>query len=106
MADVKLIQVEVAYARPDQQAIIPVAVPEGTTLEQAIGLARIQERFPEIDLGTARVGIFGKLSPPATVLRAGDRVEIYRPLTADPKRVRQQRAARERLKKSPDAGAG
>ena len=93
MGDAKIIQVEVAYARPDEQIIIPVEVPEGTTLAQAIALSRIQERFPEIDLTTAKVGIFSKLSKPSATLRAGDRVEIYRPLIADPKAVRKQRAA-------------
>lgn len=103
MTDIKMIQVEVAYARPDEQAIIPVEVPAGTTLEKAIHLSRIQERFPEIDLTTAKVGIFGKLSPLSATLRAGDRVEIYRPLVADPKVVRRQRAAEsKRIKKGGD----
>jgi putative ubiquitin-RnfH superfamily antitoxin RatB of RatAB toxin-antitoxin module len=93
MEDVKIIQVEVAYARPDEQIIIPVEVLEGTTLAQAVALSRIQERFPEIDMSTAKVGIFSKLSKPSAILRAGDRVEIYRPLIADPKAVRKQRAA-------------
>ena len=92
-ADVTTIQVEVAYARVDEQAIIPVEVPAGATLEQAIVQSRIQERFPEIQLKTAKVGIFGKLSKLSTTLRAGDRVEIYRPLLADPKEVRKKRAA-------------
>lgn len=87
------IRVEVAYARPDEQLIVPVEVPEGATLEQAILLAKIQERFPEIQLETAKVGVFGKLSKLSATVRAGDRVEIYRPLLADPKAVRKQRAA-------------
>jgi putative ubiquitin-RnfH superfamily antitoxin RatB of RatAB toxin-antitoxin module len=92
-AEPNLIRVEVAYARPDEQAIIPVEVPEGTTLEQAIVRSRIQERFPEIQLNTARVGVFGKLGKLSATVRAGDRVEIYRPLLADPKEVRKRRAA-------------
>lgn len=92
-ADVTTIPVEVAYARPDEQAIIPVEAPAGATLEQAIIQSRIQERFPEIQLKTAKVGVFGKLSKLSTTLRAGDRVEIYRPLLADPKEVRKKRAA-------------
>lgn len=87
------IRVEVAYARPDEQWVIPVEVPEGATLEQAIAASRIQERFPEIELKAAKVGVFGKLGKLSAVLRAGDRVEIYRPLLADPKEVRKQRAA-------------
>jgi hypothetical protein len=87
------IRVEVAYARPDAQVIIPVEVPEGTTLEQAIVQSRIQEQFPEIQLQVAKVGVFGKLGKLSVTLRAGDRVEIYRPLIADPKEVRRKRAA-------------
>ena len=87
------IRVEVAYARPDQQVILPVELPAGATLEQAIIQSRILEQFPELDLKTAKVGVFGKLGKLAATLRNGDRVEIYRPLIADPKAVRQQRAA-------------
>jgi len=100
MADPNSIRVEVAYARPDEQAIIPVDAPEGATLEQAIVLSRIQERFPEIDLSQHQVGVFGKLGKLTDKLRPGDRVEIYRPLIADPKAVRKQRAAEgKRMKK-------
>lgn len=92
MADVKMIKVEVAYARPDLQIIIPVEVPETATLEQALIWSRIQERCPEINSATAEVGIFGRLSTLSARLRPGDRIEIYRPLIANPKRVRKQRA--------------
>jgi putative ubiquitin-RnfH superfamily antitoxin RatB of RatAB toxin-antitoxin module len=87
------IRVEVAYARPDRQAIIPVDVPAGATLEQAIIQSHIQEQFPEIQVSTAKVGVFGKLGKLSATVRAGDRVEIYRSLLADPKAVRKQRAA-------------
>lgn len=93
MADAKMIQVEVACAHPDLQIIIPLEVPETTTLEQAIIRSGIQERFPDINIATAEVGIFGRLSTRSARLRPGDRIEIYRPLIADPKRVRRQRAA-------------
>ena len=86
-------RVEVAYARPDDQVIIPVDAPEGATVEQVIVLSRIQDRFPEINPQTAKVGVFGKLTKLSAAVRAGDRVEIYRPLLADPKAVRKQRAA-------------
>jgi uncharacterized protein len=89
----KTIQVEVAYAKPDVQVIIPVAVEEGASIAVAIKRSGILERFPEIDLEQSKVGIFGKLSKQDTSLRAKDRVEIYRPLIADPKEVRKQRAA-------------
>lgn len=87
------LQVEIAYARADKQAIIAIEVPAGATVEQAIVQSRIQEQFPEIDLQSAKVGIFGKLGKLSAVLRTGDRVEIYRPLLADPKEVRKKRAA-------------
>ena len=88
-----LIRAEVAYARPDVQVIIAVEIPEGATVEQVIIQSRIQERFPEIDLKTAKVGVFGKLGKLSSTVRPGDRVEIYRPLLADPKAVRKKRAA-------------
>jgi putative ubiquitin-RnfH superfamily antitoxin RatB of RatAB toxin-antitoxin module len=88
-----LVRVEIAYARPDEQVILAIEVPEGTTVEQAIIQSRIQERFPEINLQVAKVGIFGKLSKLVATVRSGDRIEIYRPLLADPKEVRKRRAA-------------
>ncbi len=106
MADVERIPVAVAYARPEEQVVIPLEVPPGTTLGQAIALSGIQERFPEIDLATARVGIFSKLSPLSTLLQAGDRVEIYRPLCADSKTLRKQRAAARRVNKGKADSAG
>ena len=83
------IKVEVAYARPDVQVSIPVEVTAGATLEDAIRVSAIVERFPEIDTATHRVAVFGKLDH---VLRAGDRVEILRRLIADPKVARKKRA--------------
>lgn len=93
------LHVEVAYARPDQQLIKKIEVPEGTTAEQAIRLSGILEKFPEIDLATTKVGIFSKAAKLDTVLREMDRVEIYRPLIADPKEVRKQRAAEGKVMK-------
>lgn len=86
------IRVEVAYARPDQQVILPLKVADGTTIEQAIRASGILEKFPEIDLATNKVGIFSKLSKLDVALRDKDRVEIYRALIADPKEVRRKRA--------------
>ena len=109
MANVELITVEVAYAREDQQRIVSLQVPPGSTVRQAIEQSRILDEFVEIDLDTAKVGVFGKLKKPTEVLRAGDRVEIYRPLIADPKQVRKERAAQgKRMKKGggeSDAGS-
>lgn len=87
------VRVEIAYARPDEQTILTVEVPAGATLEQAILDSHILERFPEIQLPTAKVGVFGKLSKLSAAVRPGDQVEIYRPLLADPKEVRKKRAA-------------
>lgn len=85
-------KVEVAYAKPDEQVIIPVDVEQGTTLTQAIEHSGILQRFPEIDLKQNKMGIFGKAAKADTVLREMDRVEIYRPLIADPKESRRRRA--------------
>lgn len=93
MASAEVISVEVAYATLEEQRIISLEVVPGTTLRQAIEQSGILEHFSEIDLGNAKVGIFGKLKKLDEALRAGDRVEIYRPLIADPKQVRKQRAA-------------
>lgn len=86
-------EIEIAYARPDKQIILALNVEEGTTIEAAIKKSDILKSFPEIDLSTCKVGIFGKLSKKDTLLREKDRIEIYRPLIADPKEVRRQRAA-------------
>lgn len=93
MGSAETIHVEVAYARPDEQIIIPLEIHAGATLEETIRGSGVLERFPEIDLSVNKVGIFGRLGKLSTNLRAGDRVEIYRPLLADPKEVRKQRAA-------------
>ena len=84
--------VEVAYARPDEQVIIPLNVTPGTIVKTAILESGILERFPEIDLLNSKVGIFGKLGKLDKVLSEGDRVEIYRPLIADPKAARKKKA--------------
>jgi len=89
----EMITVEVAYATPAAQVIIPVKVAAGTTAEQAIMQSGIIEQFPEINLTDSKIGIFSKISKKDAELREKDRVEIYRPLIADPKLVRKQRAA-------------
>ncbi len=93
MGSVEMMRVEVAYARPDEQIIIPFEIHAGATLEEIIRHSGVLERFPEIDLEVNKVGVFGRLGKLSATLRAGDRVEIYRPLLADPKEVRKQRAA-------------
>jgi len=86
------ILVEVAYALPNQQVIIPVKLSAGATAETAIQQCGVLAKFPEINLAENKIGIFGKLTQLDTPLRDKDRVEIYRPLIADPKEVRRQRA--------------
>lgn len=93
------ITVEVAYALPPQQVIVAVQVAEGTTIEQAIRASGLLEKFSDINLAANKVGVFGKLSKLDTVLRDRDRVEIYRPLIADPKEVRRQRAEQGKVMK-------
>ncbi len=97
------ILVEVAYALPERQVIVVVDVAAGATLEEAVRASGILEQYPDIDLAKNKVGVFGKLGKPGDPLHAGDRVEIYRPLIADPKQVRKQRAAEGKVTKK---GAG
>jgi uncharacterized protein len=99
MADFDLISVEVAYALPHKQKIISLLVEPGTTALQAVERSGIVKYFPEIDIATAKMGIFGQslgskgLDTAAShVLHESDRVEIYRPLISDPKDARRKRA--------------
>ena len=96
----RTISVEVAYALPDRQKIISLDLPEGTTAREAVRASGIATLFPDIDVDSCPLGIFGHAlgargMQPAEAyrLRQGDRVEIYRPLIADPKEVRKRRAA-------------
>jgi putative ubiquitin-RnfH superfamily antitoxin RatB of RatAB toxin-antitoxin module len=87
------IMVEVAFALPEKQLIIPVRVHKDCTVQEAIKESGIESKFDEIDLSVNTVGIFGKLTTLDAKLRDRDRVEIYRPLIADPKEIRRKRAA-------------
>lgn len=93
-------RVQVCYALPDQSFLQEMQVAPGTTIEQAVRDSGVLQRFPQIELATQKLGIFGKIRPADTILREGDRVEIYRPLQADPKETRRRRA------KHKDAAAG
>ncbi len=84
---------EVAYALPDEQIIMEVSGAEGMTVEEAVRQSGILDHYPEIDLQQNKFGIFGKAAKLDATLYPGDRVEIYRPLIADPKEVRRKRAA-------------
>jgi len=86
------INIEVVYALPDQQTLLTLVVPVGTTVEEAVLASAIMDKHPEIDLATNKMGIFGKLTKATAELRDHDRIEIYRPLLADPKEVRRRRA--------------
>jgi putative ubiquitin-RnfH superfamily antitoxin RatB of RatAB toxin-antitoxin module len=87
------IDVAVAYALPGRHIVLALRVPGGTTAREAIELSGLAREFPEV--ATLPFGIYGKVVPPSTRLDAGDRVEIYRPLTADPKLARRRRAAQQ-----------
>lgn len=86
------INIEVVYALPNEQALLKKSVPEGTTVMQAIEASGLMEKYPALDLAAHKLGIFGKLTKADAVLRDKDRIEIYRPLIADPKEVRRKRA--------------
>ena len=103
MGRADIITVEVAHARPERQLILVVEIEAGATLERAIRASGMLEQFPDIDLASNKVGVFGKLGKLHDTLLDGDRVEIYRPLIADPKEVRKQRAAQGKATKK---GAG
>ncbi|MDD2987355.1 MAG: RnfH family protein [Zoogloea sp.] len=87
------INVDVCYALRDRQEIVHLRLPEGCTVQRAIEASGLLQKHPEIDLVKSnKLGIFAKLVKPDAVLRDKDRVEIYRPLIADPKEVRRKRA--------------
>lgn len=90
---VEALTVEVVYALPRQQVVVAVRVPAGATFAEAIGQSGILGRFPEIDLARDGVGAFGRRRRLDETVAAGDRIEIYRPLPADPKDARRRRAA-------------
>jgi len=104
------IKVEVAYALPNKQKILTLEVAEGCSAREAVSQSGIKNDFPEIDVEAAPLGIFGNTlgerGLPAAEeynVKQGDRIEIYRPLLADPKEVRRQRAAEAKLKKEQES---
>ena len=92
MDEVEMIGIEVCYALPDMQFLIALEVPWGTTLIEAVERSGVKEKVSGLVLEDNNVGVFGKKRTLDFVLRSGDRVEVYRPLIADPKEVRRQRA--------------
>ncbi|MGE8066984.1 RnfH family protein [Pseudomonas sp. NPDC089569] len=91
-----MVEVEVVYAAIDRQVLLSVTVPSGTNIRAALLQSGIGQIFPELDLAGCPVGIFGKVIVDADKrsVQPGDRIEIYRPLVADPKEVRRLRAAK------------
>jgi len=85
--------IEVTYALEKEQTLLSLEVDKGTTLKQAVEISGILDKYPQINLKIDKTGIFGKIAKLDAVLREKDRVEIYRPLIADPKKVRKERAA-------------
>jgi putative ubiquitin-RnfH superfamily antitoxin RatB of RatAB toxin-antitoxin module len=88
----KVMSIEVVYALPEKQVLLEVAIHEGATVADAISLSGIASHFPDEDMAKAKLGIWNKVVKPSAELRDGDRIEIYRPLIADPKEVRKRRA--------------
>lgn len=94
-----LLHIEVAYALPERQDIVSLRLPPGSTVRQAVEASGLLARHPQIDLARNKLGIYARLVTSETPLRDRDRVEIYRPLLADPKEVRRQRAATDKQRK-------
>jgi putative ubiquitin-RnfH superfamily antitoxin RatB of RatAB toxin-antitoxin module len=92
MASADEIEVDVVYATPTRQFAKTLSLPAGSSVEQAIRASGLLEALPELDLARQRVGVFGELVQLDDCLQGGERVEIYRPLLADPKEARRQRA--------------
>ena len=90
------IRVEVAYARPDIQRVIEVDSPAGAVVRDVIQRSGIAKLFPELDVANCPIGVFGRTVPDDYVPRHGDRIEIYRPLSLDPREARRVRAASRR----------
>jgi putative ubiquitin-RnfH superfamily antitoxin RatB of RatAB toxin-antitoxin module len=83
--------VGVCYALADRQLWLKLDVPEGSTITDAIEISGLLNQYPEIDLETQKVGIFGKITKLDAVVKDGDRVEIYRKIIADPQQVQRRR---------------
>lgn len=96
-------KIEVVYALPHKTELVKLDLPEGSTVLQAVEASGLLARYPDIDVKKNKFGVYAKLAKADAVLRERDRVEIYRPLIADPKEVRKQRAAEGKVMKK---GAG
>ncbi|MCX7092107.1 MAG: RnfH family protein [Methylobacter sp.] len=83
--------VGVCYAESDRQLWMRLEVPDSSTIEETINLSGVLKLYPEINLASQKVGIFGKIAPLDTAVKDGDRVEIYRQITVDPQTVQRRR---------------
>ena len=88
-------EIEVAYATAEKQVLLKIEAPSGCSVADAIELSGIRSEFPHIEINPMALGVFSRKVKPEHILRDGDRVEIYRPLIADPKEMRKQRALRD-----------
>ncbi|MCV2883887.1 RnfH family protein [Aestuariibacter sp. AA17] len=102
----KQISIEVAYARPEKQSLLEVVVESGATVEDVISASGIMKRYTEIDLTKNKVGIWNRTCKLSDIPKEGDRIEIYRPLIADPKEVRRRRAEKAKLEGRADKVTG
>lgn len=91
-----MITIEVAYATPKRQLILSVDVSTGTTMVEAVRASGILREFPEIDLASVKMGVWGKTEkdPATRIMQTGERIEVYRPLLIDPKEARKNRASK------------
>jgi len=90
-----MLEIEIVYGLADRQVLKSMTVVEGTTVREAALKSGLEVEFPELDLQQAPLGIFGKVVKDETMLRDGDRIEVYRPLLIDPKEARRKRAGQE-----------
>ena len=90
-----MLEIEIVYGLVDRQVLKGMTVAEGTTVREAALQSGLEVEFLELDLQQAPLGIFGKVVKDETVLRDGDRIEVYRPLSIDPKEARRKRAGQE-----------
>ena len=98
------INIEIAYALPERYYLKSFQVDEGITVQTAITQSGILSQFPAINLSTNKIGIFSRPIKLTDVLKEGDRIEIYRPLLADPKEIRRKRAAEQAAAKDKEKG--
>lgn len=91
-----LVDIEVVYATPKKQKLVALQVPAGTSALEAIELSGLKSDFPDMVIDPDALGVFSRRVAPEYVMEPGDRLEIYRPLMADPKEIRRQRANQQR----------